>query len=125
MRIVALSLSLFVLSAAVGLAADSKNKPDDNKKPTVVQLRDDKTRATVKVGEVVLCGVKQEKVEELRVKVNGKMLDKPKTDRSGPRGAGYRDFVFEAKKPGKYRIEVIPIWEGKALKPKTFDVVVK
>ena len=43
----------------------------------------------------------------------------------GPSGAGWQNFVFVAKKPGKYRIEVIPIYEGKKREPVKFDVVVK
>jgi hypothetical protein len=59
------------------------------------------------------------------VKVNNETIKKPKTDRKGPSGAGIRSFVFDAKKPGKYTIEVTPIFEGKKRKTETFEVIVK
>jgi hypothetical protein len=54
-----------------------------------------------------------------------KTIKKPRQDRSGPAGAGLRSFVFEAKEPGKYKIEVTPVFEGKKRKTQTFEVVVK
>jgi hypothetical protein len=124
MRAVVLGLCLLGLSAAQTGRADDKDTKAD-RKPTIVQLMEGKTKATVKTGEVVYCGVKKEIAEELAVKVNGKTIKKPKTDRSGPSGAGLYNFVFEAKKKGKYKIEVTPIYEGKKRKPVIFEVVVE
>src|SRR5437868_3735185 len=102
-----ITLSLCLLALAVSLALADKKTADD-KKPKPTQLTAARTKATVEVGAVVLCGVPENRAEELLVKVNGETIKKPKTERSGPSGAGHKNFVFEAKKAGKYKIEVVP-----------------
>jgi hypothetical protein len=56
------------LAAGIGQAA-GKDRIADDRKPAVVQLQPGKTTATVKVGEVVYCGVREEFAQDLRGQV--------------------------------------------------------
>lgn len=67
-----------------------------------------------KTGQVVYLGVENTSapdriVTDLRVKVNGKAVQKPLTNTTGMIGGGYFNFVFQPKMAGKYKVELTAI----------------
>lgn len=126
----AIVCSVCVLALAF-TPAQAEDKEKDFRKADGTQLTPDKTEATVKVGEKVYCGVKnssvkEDVVEKLKVKVDGKDKGKLDPENTGAIGGGYANYVFKPEKPGTYTIEVTPVHtDDKEGKPVKFKVTVK